>query len=235
MSDIIAPSGTPSGAEWVRSAELENEMFACAEQHLAGTYEAGEHRLYALVDEDDLLRREVLQSRGYIYREAPVFRWRRDLGVPQPEVSLPPGYKVRSMGDIREYHARAWASWRAFHPDEPDSGFDGGIWYANLQSAPLYRRDLDLIAISPRGEFASFCTVWFDDVTLCGAFEPVGTTPEHQRRGLGKAVIYEGLRRLKDLGAEIAFVGSGSDQASAFYTSIGFTERDIFEMWEKDL
>ena len=63
----------------------------------------------------------------------------------------------------------------------------------------------------------------------------MGTAPEHQRRGLGKAVIYEGLRRLKDLDAEMAFVGSGSDQASAFYTSIGFTERDKSEMWVKDL
>jgi len=68
-----------------------------------------------------------------------------------------------------------------------------------------------------------------------GAFEPVGTAPEYQRLGLGKAVIHEGLRRLGQLGADMAFVGSGSEEASAFYTSIGFNQCDVSEMWTKIL
>ena len=56
--------------------------------------------------------------------------------------------------------------------------------YQNIQSAPLYRRDLDLVAIAPDGEIAAFTIIWYDDVTRCGYFEPVGTTPEQQRQGL---------------------------------------------------
>jgi ribosomal protein S18 acetylase RimI-like enzyme len=100
-----------------------------------------------------------------------------------------------------------------------------------VQRAPLYRRDLDLVAVAPGGEFASFCTVWFDNVNRMGVFEPVGTAPAHQRRGLGKAVMSEGLRRLKHLGATLATVGSYSNEAGALYSSLGFTEYDLLERW----
>jgi predicted N-acetyltransferase YhbS len=63
----------------------------------------------------------------------------------------------------------------------------------------------------------------------------VGTAKKFHRKGLGKAVIYEGIQRLKRMGAQMAYVGSGSEPASAFYTSIGFNECDISQMWTKTL
>jgi ribosomal protein S18 acetylase RimI-like enzyme len=216
-----------------RSAELENEMYALAEQQLANTYN-GERRHYALADEDDPLRREVLQARGYTYREAPVYRWRRDLDAPHPEVSVTPGYKIRSMGGAEEYDARAWASWRAFHPDDPDEDFDGGDWYVNLQSAPLYRRDLDIVAEAPNGEIAAFSTIFYDDATRSAVCVLVGTAPEHQRRGLCKAVISEGLRRLQRMGGTRVFANGFDPPANALYKStLGTSYRA--ESWFKVL
>ncbi|HEX6386119.1 MAG TPA: GNAT family N-acetyltransferase [Anaerolineae bacterium] len=58
-------------------------------------------------------------------------------------------------------------------------------------------------------------------------------TPAHQRRGLGKAVMAEGLRRAKRLGATMAYVGSYSPAAHALYASVGFTEYDLYEPWLK--
>ena len=58
-------------------------------------------------------------------------------------------------------------------------------------------RTYRIVAVAPSGEFAAFCTVWFDDVTRTGAFEPVGTAPAHRRRGLGKAVMCEGVPSLR--------------------------------------
>jgi ribosomal protein S18 acetylase RimI-like enzyme len=139
------------------------------------------------------------------------------------------------LGDEKELPARSLVSWRAFHPNEPDDHYEGWTWYLNVQRAPLYRRDLDLVAVAPGGEFASFCTVWFDDVNRMGVFEPVGTAPAHQRRGLGKAVMCEGLRRLKHLGATLATVGSYSNEAGALYASLGFTEYDLLERWHIEL
>jgi hypothetical protein len=35
----------------------------------------------------------------------------------------------------------------------------GWRWYRDVQRAPLYRRDLDLVAVAPDGELAAFCTL----------------------------------------------------------------------------
>jgi predicted N-acetyltransferase YhbS len=129
--------------------------------------------------------------------------------------------------------ARSWASWRAFHPDEPDENYKGWEWYFNIQRDPLYRRDLDLVVVAPNGEMASFTTIWWDEVTKTGAFEPVGTAPEHQRKGLARALMTEGLNRLKQLGAAMAYVSSYGMAAHATYESVGFAKYDRSELWKK--
>jgi mycothiol synthase len=103
-----------------------------------------------------------------------------------------------------------------------------------VQRVPLYRRDLDILAVAPDGELAAFGTVWFDDVTRTAVFEPVGTHPNHQKRGLGKAVMSEGLRRAHRLRATLATVSSYSKGAHALYESRGFTDVDLLEPWVKE-
>jgi mycothiol synthase len=150
-----------------------------------------------------------------------------------PETLVPEGYTIRPLGDEDELPARSWASWKAFHPNEPDDQYQGWEWYRNVQRAPLYRRELDLVAVAPNGELAAFCTVWFDEATASAAFEPVGTHPAHQRRGLGKALMVEGLRRAHALGATLVTAGSYSQASGALYDSIGFSEYDMNEPWLK--
>ncbi len=89
-------------------------------------------------------------------------------------------------------------------------------------------------AFAPTGEMAAFCTAWYDDVTRTAYFEPVGTAPEHQRRGLGRAVLAEGLRRLERMGCLVAFVGGYSVQANALYASAGFEEYELSEPWVRE-
>jgi mycothiol synthase len=218
-----------------RSPELENEMLSLAEEKLTVKRQNEQRGLNVFADQHDTPRQDVLVHRGYTKSKYWEHQHRRPMSLPVPEAQLPEGYIVRALGDMEELPARSFLSWRVFHPDEPDDRYEGWDWYLNVQRAPLYRRDLDLVAVSPAGELASFCTIWFDDVTRSGSFEPVGTSPEYKRRGLGKAVIHEGLRRLDRLGAVVAFVGSGSEEASAFYTSIGFTDLHVSEMWTKDI
>jgi len=116
--------------------------------------------------------------------------------------------------------------WRAKNRDNPG-------WYHHIQSAPLYRRDLDLVAVAADGSVASFCTVWFDDVTRTAYFEPVATVTAHRRRGLGKALLIEGLHRLKEMGCLVAFVSGYSERANALYFSVMGEEFDVSEPWEK--
>jgi GNAT superfamily N-acetyltransferase len=217
-----------------RTPELEVEMMSVAETQFATTQPEGRQRLHLWAHASDPLRQDLLTRRGYTKGKYPEYQRRRAMGLPIPEVETPAGYTLRALGDESELPARSWVSWRAFHPDEPDDKYEGWTWYRNVQRATLYRRDLDLVAVAPGGEFAAFCTLWFDDVTRTAAFEPVGTNPDHQRKGLGKALMAEGLRRVRDLGATQCTVNSYSEGAGALYSSMGFTEYDLNEPWVKE-
>jgi len=74
--------------------------------------------------------------------------------------------------------------------------------YGSVMGMPLYRPELDVVAVAPDGTFAAFCLAWYDPETRVGLFEPVGTHPDHRRRGLAAAVCREALRRLAAVGAE---------------------------------
>jgi len=219
----------------LRTAELEEEMLDVAEQYLIHPQK---RLLWVLADSQDDLRQGVLARRGFSRVERPnavEYQHRRSLDAPIPEALPAPGYTVRSLGDVEELPARSWASWKAFHPDEPDEDYEGWNWYHNIQRQPLYRRDLDIVAVAPNGEIASFCTIWYDDVTRTALYDPVGTMPAHQRRGLGKAVMCEGLRRLKRRGAVMAFVNGYSPAANALYDSAISPECDLSEPWVRAL
>lgn len=217
-----------------RSEELLCEMLEIAEVTLSNHKEEGDE-LIAWVNADDSLHKDLLALRGYTRSKyfAEHMRY-RSFTKPVPD-SAPKGeYTVRALGDESELPARSWLSWKAFHPDEPDEKYQGWEWYKNVQRVPLYRRDLDVVAVASDGELAAFCTVWFDDVTRTAVFEPVGTHPDHQQRGLGKAVMSEGLRRAHELGATLATVSSYSKAAHALYESMGFNEYDLLEPWIKE-
>jgi len=217
-----------------RTPGLEEEMIAVAEQNLTRPQPSGERKLWVFANERDDVRQGILLRRGFTLRDIQENQNRQSLLAPIPAAPLAEGYVVRPLGDVDELPARSWVSWKAFHPDAPDERYEGWEWYHNIQRCPLYRRDLDIVAVASTGEFAAFCTVWFDDVTRTGSFEPVGVHPDHQRRGLGRTVMYEGLRRLKKLGATLACVGSEAPNAFAFYTSIGFESRDVARPWAKE-
>jgi len=214
-----------------RTPELENEMLAQAEETLA--VQRGEkRRIHTPVDADDTLRQEVLQQREFSKGNGISHKWHCDLDAPIPETAVPSGYVIRSMKND-ELPARSWASWRAFHSDEPDENYDGDwTWYQNIQSMPLYRRDLDVVAIAPQGEVASFATIAYDDYTRSAVCVLVGTAVEHQRRGLAKDVLLEGFRRLQWLGCQRVFATAYDPPADALYGSVMQTH-DVAETWLK--
>jgi GNAT superfamily N-acetyltransferase len=215
-----------------RALDLEDEMLAWAENRLSRRDADGQRRLYVVVDQGDRLRQQLLTKRGYSESGQAIRRWWRDLDEALPDVPLAPGYTIRSMGDVAEFPTRSWASWRAFHPDEPDEAYEGWDWYHNIQSAPLYRRDLDIVAATPAGKITAFCTIWYDDVTRSAVFVLVGTVPEHQRRGLGKAMMFEGLRRLRRMGATRVFVDGYDAAANGLYGAV-LRNKELSRSWVK--
>ncbi len=89
----------------------------------------------------------------------------------------------------------------------------------------------------PDGRGASACTIWLDPLNAVGLFEPVGTHPDFQGKGLGKAVMAEGMRRVKAAGMRRAIMGFDPTNAAALalYTSMGFRASCYFVGYRKEL
>ena len=221
----------------LRTRELEEEMLSVAEERLAKEAGDGKQRLRAWSPEQDELLKQLLVERGYSRTEGTESVWRRRLDEPIEDAPLAEGYTIRSLGDGIEILERCYASGLGFHQGDIRIAVENRndtSWYRNIQTAPLYRRDLDLIVAAPDGSIAAFCTIWFDDVTRSGYFEPVATVPAHQKRGLGKALMTEGLRRLQRMGCTLATVAGGTPWANALYRSVMGPEHELYEPWVKE-
>jgi ribosomal protein S18 acetylase RimI-like enzyme len=218
----------------LRTAELEEEMLTLAEEQLAAITPDNTRKLCVWAPDQDLLRQGILARRGYAKDHPDEHQWRRRLDGEPTAMPIAPGYTIRSLGDGLELLERCYASGLGFHDGDIQVAVENRAdpaWYRNIQTAPLYRRDLDLVAIAPDGAIAAFCTVWFDDVTRSGYFEPVATVPAHRRRGLGKALLTEGLRRLRRLGATVASVSGYSPAANALYQSVMGDDYELYQPW----
>jgi predicted N-acetyltransferase YhbS len=172
---------------------------------------------------NDSFRRELLRGRGWEDHGVDGFTHRRSLSNTIPGGSVAAGYTVRSVDLASPDDAahRAAISRAVFGGDRT------AALTAVLRNAPTYRPDLDLAVIAPDGTFAANTTAWWDEANRHVEFEPVGTHPDHRRQRLASAVIAEGMRRAKALGATTAYVGSGTDPAArALYASLGFVEAD---------
>jgi mycothiol synthase len=218
-----------------KSPDLEEQMITLAEAYPRCPSQKGGHYIWIWSDAEDRQRQAILERHGFMpIHQATEHQWRRSLEQPIPERSLKGGYVIRPLGDEAELPSRSWASWRAFHPQEPDEKYNPDYsWYKNIQAAPLYRHDLDLVAIAPTGEVAAFTTIWYEETTRTGYFEPVGTRPEHQRKGLGSALLCEGMRRLKDAGATLAITVGGTPHANGLYQLVFGAEFNLSIPWEK--
>lgn len=213
---------------------LEPEMLDWAEGSLSVPMENGtQHQLETFVNDYDVYRQKLLLERGYKKLEyGGVTRYMRLGQQPLVQPQFADGYTIRTTNpeDPADCQRLADILNAAFNRD-----FHEGIHYQNLAlNAPCFRRDLDLVAVAPDGSFASYVGIPYDEANKLGINEPVCTHPEHQRKGLGKALMQEGLLRLKAIGAVHVTVGTGDMiPANRLYDSLGFTEAYKGHVWQK--
>lgn len=171
------------------------------------------------------------------YRKSKVFNYygKRDLKEPIPRAQLPDGYTIKSIETEEEIRMRAGMNDLAGNEITPDK------YKYFMKHANTYRQDLDLIAVSPDGEVAGFCTVWYDDVCKVGMFEPYAVHCDHLRKGLGRSLLLEGMRRLFALGCLAVYVthagldSDESDPALALNEAVGFKKVADNYLWYKKL
>jgi len=168
-------------------------------------------------DRDTPLLR-LVEARGYTDAGNPMLYLTRSLDDPIPD-ALSPEFVVRAVQGGVEDEARVAIHREVWHPSRVTLEA-----YRRLRTIPRYRSDLDLVAVAPSGEFAAYCICWLDSGSETGEFEPVGTRAAYRRRGAGRAVMLEGLRRLQALGARTAMVYSAEANVAStgLYQSVGF-------------
>ena len=213
---------------------LEPHMLNWAEENLSIAIENGRQRqIETFVYDYDAYRQRLLSERGYQKQDyGGVIRHMR-LGkqtLSQPQFAT--GYTLRTTNpdDPADCQRIADILNAAFNRN-----FHKGSDYQNLAlNAPCFRRDLDLVAVAPDGSFAAYAGIPYDEANKLGIFEPVCTHPDHQRKGLGKALMQEGLLRLKAIGAVDVTVGTGDMiPANRLYDNLGFTEAYKGHIWQK--
>lgn len=177
---------------------------------------------------------EVLRELGFTPFGEPEYRLNgQPLGDDLPAPGLRDGATIRAVrDDPADFQARV-----DLHRDVWTNSKLDLAGYERLRTKPLYRPDLDLVLETAEGELASYCIVWWDPVTKIGEFEPVGTAERFRGRGYGKAVLREGMRRIRELGGTYATVINTMDdrgEASRYlYASAGFTTVALFDRYRR--
>jgi mycothiol synthase len=217
-----------------RHRALEADMLGWAEQRLreerAGEAEPAKMRAWGFTG--DAARNDLLQRHGYQRTDDFLCYHSYALDEPLPEPQLPQGYTLRHVQGEADLEQRVAVHRDAFAPSRMTVAK-----HQRAMQAPTYRQDLDLVVVAPDGTFAAFCIVWFDPENRFGLFEPVGCHSAHQRKGLGTAILHEGMRRLKALGGQVAYVNGWRDDSagSRLYKATGFVEVDRNYAWDKAL
>lgn len=213
---------------------LVDAMLYWAERQRAASRPPGQAKLPLICQafEGDAFLEEVLRSRGYERTEFFSRHRARPLSVTPPNPTLPPGYAISNTADLRDLSSLFGAHDECFPHFEMSADR-----YALLMASPTYRKDLDLVAAADDGTVAAFCIAWFDERNRLGVFEPVGCHPEHRRKGLSSVLMSEGMRRLRDLGADTAIVKTANANAASnpLYESLGFREIGRQYSWKKIL
>jgi GNAT superfamily N-acetyltransferase len=220
----------------LQASPIARDMYIWAEEqavHIARI--TGKSNIYALwISHDDEFLGEHFRQRGFKLGRGMV-HLTRSMDGPVAPARLQDGFVIRSCKGVPEVTARARAQYGAF---QSKAMFDHYLErFTNFMHSPVYDPDLDIVAVAPDGQVGAFCIVWTDPVNKVGLFEPVGTHPDFHRKGLGRAVVLEGLLRLKKHGMKSAIVSTFEDNPPAIklYESVGFQVVDKLGTYEKDV
>lgn len=182
---------------------------------------------WAFEGDTDLIA--VLESRGYVRKDESECGYLECRFEEIPEPDLPDGYRLLSMADRIDIEKRREIFGRGFNHEDPKE-WPSAFSYKELMRAPDYHPENDLFVVAPDGTYAACAVVWHDDVNKIGHLEPLGTHPDHRRKGLAEQILWEGIRRLKAQGATLMPMGGGFEP---FYRAFGFEETATQYAWIK--
>lgn len=216
-----------------RSGELLGDLVAWLEDTLDSGLGPGPVTV-GWISDHDVDAQVLLASRGFRPDGGmPVFE--RPLEALGPPTALPDGVTIRPLAGPDEADARADAARLAFESTmEPSVHRER---YRRFMASPAYEPARDVVAVDALagGRVSSFAIWWPDPVSRIAQFEPVGTRPDAQGRGLARAVLERCLADMRAAGMDRARVCTDDhrDAAIGLYAALGFTVVDHVTWWTR--
>ena len=184
----------------------------------------------------DDFRIALLTSRGYRRTERFFYCRVKSLSTPTPPMKLPRKFSFKHVSGEQDLQKRVDIHREAFAPSSMTVER-----YRRVTQAPSYRPELDLVIVAPDGTFIAQCLSWYDPVNRVGSIQPIGVHPAYRRKGFGKLICFETIRRLQDMGAFRAqVIGWGGkwtrgEPAAMLFDRVGIMETGRDYVWTKVL
>lgn len=145
---------------------------------------------------------------------------------------LPDGYTIVDMASHYNAYEYLNVLWKGF---EHEKNGEGPLIFTEEEQKEsdhgMFRENVDLslrlAVMNSEGHYVAYCGMWYDPFVDYAVIEPVATDPYYRRMGLGRAVVLEGIKRVKAMGAKKVFVGSNQQ----FYYSLGMRPYQSATMW----
>ena len=222
-SDDDGPIGVALLTDWGDVVQADALVVPGAGLALATVWDAlldaaGAMPLEVLARDDDAELLALLGAAGFeATDESSACTWLAPEARP-PVAAVPDGYllvdRTQRPGTVHPMAAR-----------------NGEQVEARLQMTTLYDPTLDLSVETVDGEPAGYALFWLDPVTGVGQLEPMRVFDDHQRRGLARALLTEGLDRLATRGARRLVVGFDGPAGEALYLGAGFSVTATLRAW----
>jgi GNAT superfamily N-acetyltransferase len=211
-------------------AFLKKEMLLYAKDNLAA--EPGKSTV--VISDHDLFFQNIAADLGYIGTQGKEYDAAFYLEKTSTAYELPEGFRVTTMKETYDLYQYLRVLWKGFNHELNGEGlFQYTKEKEEAAHQEMVRPNVDLnlkvAVVAPDGNFVSYCGMWYDPRAGFAVIEPVATDPEYRKKGMGKAAVLEGIRRVGELGAKVAYVGSSQQ----FYYSIGLRPYATSSIWQK--
>lgn len=179
---------------------------------------------------------EVLRRHGFALAET-FYTRRFDLaGELSPPPPLEEGFTIVDMAAQPDYRAQRILRDNAFRgrAEVDEAEVQRKLPFYNYgHQGPLYHPQTDLCVLAPDGRFAAGCEALIDGHNSEADIERVCTHSDFRRRGFARAVIWECLRRLREMGMTSAYIAGYSPAAIALYGSMGAVDESLAYVYTK--
>ncbi|MCC3373586.1 N-acetyltransferase [Cohnella sp. REN36] len=216
----------------------EDEILAWAEQQYCAPSLLEDRtatEVYIWAYEEDSVRMEILEARGYTKHTWYMYSGVIDLDSEIPTPQFPKGFRVRPLADSDiEQKVNIMGDSAGLTAPNMDV-------YQRLMSSPTYNRELDFVVVDEDDQVVGFANVWHDTVNHIALIEPFGTVPSYRRKGLATNLLYECMYLLREKGLSKLYINHGGlwnlhpepDDAMRVYYKAGFQLLGNMFVWYK--